>query len=168
MLHNKMILSRISAAEVYSNFYYTCGDSITSGVLCRHFYASHKTISAVAFCIGALHKRWIPSTSLNIYDVVTADGVVGNTPRVESAALCTARVMYHATQMLIDVPLDVLKQSRLCYGKLWGLCRKVTSAITVDSIHVHHAEFEDLVGILERILKQVQNRAEINTAPDEE
>ena len=168
VLYKKMVLPGISAAEVYTNFYCTCGDSITSGVPCRHFWTAHRNISAAAFYIGSLHNRWITSPNLDIYDVVTAEGVVGNTPRYESASLCTARVMNPATNMLMDVPLDVFKQSRVCYGKLWGLCRKVTSAITVDSGHVHQEEFEDLVGVLERILHQVQNRAEMNVAPEEE
>ncbi len=54
----------------------------------------------------------------------------------------------------MDVPIDVFKHSRVCYGKLWG--RKVTSALIVDYGHVHHAKFEEVVQTLERILNRVK------------
>jgi len=68
----------------------------------------------------------------------------------------------------MDVPIDVFKHSRVCFGNLWGLCRKVTSAVTLDSGHGHHKEFEEVVATLERILKQVQARAKMEVAPEKD
>ena len=167
VLFGKVVLSGDSATEVYKNFYCTCGDSVTSGVPCRHFWAAHKAMSVVAFYLGCMHKRWITTTGLTTYDLVTLEGVIGTAPSFDPATLCTARVMNPSTQTLMDVPIDVFKHSRVCYGKLWGLCRKVTSAVTVDYGHVHHKEFEEVVATLERILKQVQARAEMEVAPEE-
>ena len=94
-------------------------------------------------------------------------GVIEKSPFVDSTTLNIARVMYPLIQTLMDVPIAIFKQSQGCYGKLWGLCRKVTSAITVDSGHVHNKEFEEVMGTLERILRQVENRAVMNVAPED-
>ena len=44
----------------------------------------------------------------------------------------------------------------------------MTSALTVDYGHVHHAEFEEVVQTLERILNQVKSSAEMQAAPEED
>jgi uncharacterized protein affecting Mg2+/Co2+ transport len=52
----------------------------------------------VAFYLGLMHKRWITTTGLTNYDLVTLEGVIGTAPPFDPATLCTARVMNLSTQ----------------------------------------------------------------------
>ena len=168
VVYGKSVDPGLCDGDVYNHFYCTCGESITSGVPCRHFWAAHNTISAAAFTLGFLHPRWITTPGLTTYEIVTTAGVVGTTPRIDPASISTARVMNPLTQTLTDVPIDVFKHSRVCYGKMWGMCRKVTSAINVDSGKVHQEEFEELMATMERLLQKNNLRDEIQVAREED
>ena len=146
VFYGKVVVSEDLAAKVYINLYCTCGDTITSMVPCRHFWAAHKTMYVAAFYLGVMYKRWITTSGLKSCDLVTAEGVIGKAPPFDPATLCTSRLINPSTQTFMDVPMDLFKHFRVCDVKLWGMCRKVTSAVTVDCGHVHHKEFEEVVA----------------------
>jgi len=89
-------------------------------------------MSVVAFYLGVMHKRWITTSGLKSYDLVTAETVISKAPPFDPATLCTTRVINPSTKTLMDVPIEFLKHSRFCHGKLWGMCPKMTSTVTVD------------------------------------
>ena len=58
---------------------------LTTGVPCRHFWVAHKDISAAAFYLGVVHTRLVTTYNLTKYELVSAEGVVGTAPRVDTA-----------------------------------------------------------------------------------
>ena len=145
------------------------GESITSGVPCRHFWAAHKALSAAAFNLGAINKRWISCTTPGEYPVVTNEGVVEDTTtRPEKVRIVSAQTMNPLTNTLEDVPIDVFKHSRVCDGKLWGLVRKVTCALTVKDNHVHQDKLDEFVVTCHRMFQELKARAEVQAAPEED
>ena len=102
------------------------------------------------------------------YELVSYDGVLGTTEPINPVVTTTTSVINPLTQTLTEVSIDKFKQSRTCYGKLWGLCRKVTSALTVDFGEVQQDEYAEIVATMERVLTKVKHRAELQAASEED
>ena len=56
---------------------------------------------------------------------------------------------------------------RRCYGKMWGLMRKVCCAVTQDYGAVQDMEYEELMGTLQSTLKALQHRQRLAAATDD-
>ena len=102
------------------------------------------------------------------YELVSYDGILGTTKPINPVVTTTTSVINPLTQALTEVSIDKFKQSRTCYGKLWGLCRKVTSALTVDYGEVQQDEYAEIVATMERVFTKVKHRAELQAASEEE
>lgn len=157
-----------SQGTCYHGHYCTCGYRITSGVPCRHFWAVHKRIATAAFCLGQVHTRWLTTSQGDDYELVTYDGVLGTTVRIDPVVTKTTSVINPLTQELTEVSIDKFKQSRTCYGKLWGLCRKFVSAVTVDYGEVQQDEYGEIIETLERLYTKVKDRADLQAASEED
>ena len=168
VLYDKITLPHQSDAEIYTAFYCTCGDAITSGVPCRHFWAAHKAFSAAAFYLGAINKRWISSTTSGDYPVVTTEGVVGMTSPSRPLNVVSAQILNPLTMTHEDVPIEVFKHSRVCYGKLWGLVREVTCALTVKDNRVHQDKYNEFVVTCNKMLEELKDRAELQAASEQD
>lgn len=91
-----------SNGTCYHGHYCTCGYLVTSGVPCRHFWAVHKRIGSAAFSLGQVHKRWMTTNPEADYELVTHDGVIGTTERINPVVARTTSVINPLTQQLTE------------------------------------------------------------------
>ena len=83
--------------------------------------------------------------------------VVSNVLRPEAADR-TTRVHANGLNAMVDIPLDVHRESKRTYGKVWGMARTAASLLCVDYGMVYKEEVEELLVCLKRVTDSVRQR----------
>ena len=150
-------------AKVYKQFWCTCGEVATAGYPCRHFFAAHRHVQWAGFHLHQVLPRWqlreVSDTPLLSYGNKNAVSVVSR-PEDQQQRTTTQTV----GDSLVQVPVDVHRETKRTYGKVWGLARTAVSLLCMDNGKVYKEEVQELVDCINRVSEKVRQKEEMEAA----
>ena len=155
-------------AKVYKQFWCTCGEVATAGYPCRHFFAAHRHVQWAGFHLHQVLPRWhlreVIDTPLLSYGSKNAVSVVSRPEELQQRTT----IMHTLGDSMVQVPVDVQRESKRMYGKVGGLARTAVSLLCVDNGKVYTEEVQELLDCINRVSEKVRQKEEMEAAAPED
>ena len=158
-------------SQVFKHFHCTCGEPVTGGYPCRHFFAAHRHLRWAGFHLHMVNSRWhlhkINDATVHCYGTAEAGGstIVVPAPQLDDR---TTKMHCPALDKTLDIPVDQYREAKRTYGMLWGLARSTASLLCVDCGSVQLDECEEVMEVLKRVSDKVRKRQQVDACPPED